>query len=153
MSNELRRWITLVEGRDADVISLSASPADVLIAKAQPLVADGKVTSWLEKRGDAVVEIESIWSEAERGQGHATRFLRALTALADELGVTLTGVPHWTAYDPDDDDPEYDRLHDLNAQKLSNEQLEAWYGRHGFERTGKYQGDDPVITRRPRTPS
>lgn len=109
-----------------------------------------KVSVSLEARSDSLVAIERIWSEEERGAGHAGRALRDLMELADQEGVALTLVPHWLAYETDHlEDEEADRLEALNERKLGNDQLRDWYARLGFETTGETSGDDPVMIRLP----
>lgn len=104
----------------------------------------------LRIEGSDSVRVEALWSEVERGQGHARRALQLLARLADRHGVQLKLVPHFLAYEveqyPED---QQDHLHALNEQKLSNAQLEAWYGRYGFIRTGQQEFDDPVMVREP----
>lgn len=107
----------------------------------------------LSLEGSDNVHVEAISPEVERGQGHARRALQLLIRLADQHGVQLKLVPHFLAYEveqyPDD---EQDRLHTLNERKLSNAQLEAWYGRYGFTRTGQQEFDDPVMVRESQAP-
>lgn len=101
------------------------------------------------------VEIDSIWSEVERGAGHATRAMNAILVLADEHGFDVYAQPHWLTYDvegyaadhvfPAD---EIDRMERLNEQRLDNEQLLAWYERLGFEVTDGRRGDDFMLIRR-----
>lgn len=98
--------------------------------------------------------VEAIWSEVERGKGHASRALNLLCEIADQHQLQLTLVPHWLAYDLAnvEDIEEEDRLHALNEQKLGNAQLKAWYERRGFACTGVVEGDDQVMTRIPLAP-
>ncbi len=71
----------------------------------------------LEPMGPNVVHIKSITSHGERGVGHASKALRALTNLADKHGVGLHLISH----------PITGRT-GLDRQQLTN-----WYGRHGFD--------------------
>lgn len=121
------------------------------VSKAEDLLrAHPKVTVSLEERSASLVAIERIWSEEERGAGHARRALGDLLDLADLEGVSLTLVPHWLAYETEDlDDEEADRLEALNELRLDNAQLRDWYERHGFVETGETSGDDPVMVRPP----
>jgi hypothetical protein len=104
------------------------------------------------ENGHAV--LEAIWSEVDRCKGHAGRAIRALLCDADELGIDVQLIPHWLAYDTDchasagEDDDVLDRMDALNELKLDNEQLGSWYSRLGFETTGEFEGDDPVMRRK-----
>jgi len=64
------------------------------------------------------VHLSSIASSV-RGSGHASKALRTLTGLADKHGVPLTLIPQPTASGG-------------AGKGLSKDQLEGWYGRHGF---------------------
>lgn len=123
-------------------------PAAILVNNMRA-EADPNVSLDMRVLADTLVSVEQIWSEQERGAGHSGRIMRKLVSAADRLGVTLKLTVRWLAYDPHDDDPDYDRLHDLNDKKLDNEQLEAWYARLGFVRTGDFDGDDPIMIRQP----
>jgi len=118
-------------------------------------VSEGLVLIDLSLR-EGFVEVDSIWSEAERGVGHAGSAMRELCILADCRGIELRLCPHWLAYDIDAmeaegevDDAEIDFRDRLNSKRLTNAQLEDWYGRLGFSRTGSFEGDDPVMARPP----
>lgn len=124
-------------------------------------MADGHpgIEVWVEghPRGEETVEVMAVWSHRERGAGHASRAMRALAGLADELGVTLRGQVHRLRYDTDHPVPgetemELDRLDALNDVGLGNVELLAWYRRLGFETVGEV-GEDPLdvwVVRRPR---
>lgn len=104
----------------------------------------------LRSEGENSLYIEAIWSEVDRGRGYAGRALGLLVCLADRYGVTLTLVPHWLAYDVElYPEGEQGRLYALNECKLNNEQLERWYSRHGFSRSGFMECDDPIMVREP----
>lgn len=126
----------------------SVSPAQHLINEVNSANCRNGVFVWIRAQGDAEVRVEAIWSNQDRGKGHASSALQSIVNGADSLGVKLELTPHWLAYETDSDPPqEADRLELLNDKKLSNAQLIAWYGRHGFELSGEMDGDDPVMVR------
>lgn len=98
------------------------------------MIQSEQVNFWLRPEPDQpnVAVLEQIWCERERGAGHASRVMRAIIELADQLGVELRLQVHWLAYDPSEDDPAYDTLWELNDKKLGNRQLYDWYTRLGF---------------------
>jgi hypothetical protein len=112
------------------------------------------------RRNPETVLICAIWSERERGKGHASRALSRLCGLADKFQVALNAVPYWLRYDTESSPPLYTpeeeaRLDALNELNLSNAQLKAWYGRFGFNCIeGQALPDDehPEMTRTPRPP-
>jgi len=67
-------------------------------------------------------------SPTRRGQGVGNNVVRTLTDLADKFGVTM-----------------YTSVHSLDATAMNNDQLTAWYGRHGFLPSA----ENPVILVRP----
>lgn len=69
------------------------------------------------------IEITLITSN-DRGKGHASQALKRLTQLADQLSVRLSLNPSAIGAKND-------------PTVLSNEQLEAWYGRYGFVQSPK----------------
>lgn len=81
-----------------------------------------------------VIHVMAIWSTEVRFQGNGSRALAVLTACADELDVTLELEPHYLLYDTENDEccPETDHLDTLNESYLENNELRAWYARHGF---------------------
>jgi len=109
------------------------------------------VSFWLSAVDVAEVRIETVWSEQERGRGHATAAMRLLSMLADRHQVAISLVPHWLAYDTGlvPDEAEADRLDALNETRLGNDELADWYGRLGYTKTGKVEFDDPVMLRLP----
>lgn len=101
----------------------------------------------------AKVELGAIWSEVERGKGHASRALERLCVIADAHQVILWLEPHWLRYDTDPDrysEAETDRLEALNDLNLSNEQLSQWYERHGFVSNGAEEMEEVQMHRPPR---
>lgn len=82
---------------------------------------------WLDFRNGAnrdsdVVVIVSFWiTKAKRGQGHASRVLRALCEAADAKGIRLQLEAH--AYG--------------GADTLNTPALVAWYARYGFKRDSR----------------
>lgn len=125
--------------------------------RAIPEIATGLVTLELSKHAEGI-EIDAIWSEVERGKGHARNALQALFEIADRHGVDIHAQPHRLLYDtesyPDGlfTDEQIDRMDSLNEEALTNEELLAWYQRLGFETTGEFALDDPVIVRRANSP-
>lgn len=88
------------------------------------------------REGPDVVTLNSVWSNRERGKGHATRAMRALLDLADGHGVTVTGEVYWLTYDieyGDYDEADLDRLDALNDARLDHRGLIAWYRKLGFD--------------------
>ena len=98
--------------------------------------------------GDVLV-LTALWSEKQRGTGHATRALNHLCELADAHSVTITLEVCRLLYDLDvcsDDD--LDRLDALNQLAMNDEQLEAWYARFGFEPDERNTPDSAAVMRR-----
>lgn len=121
---------TLVAGRyDSEMISME--------------IADAK---------DDGITLEYIWSEQERRMGHASKALDALCEAADKLQVAIELEVHWLAYETngyDIDDPEGDRLDELNAEKMGNDGLAQWYARRGFVEIGRVDHENPLMRREP----
>ena len=115
------------------------TPSQQFVEDLAPLRSD-LVSFWVrpDDQSPALAHLEQIWSERERGQGHASRVMRGIMEHADRLGVELRLQVHWLAYDPADTDPDYDTLWDLNAQKLDHRQLYDWYARFGFVPLGEF---------------
>lgn len=117
-------------------------------------VAEGLVSLDLSRSG-RFATVEQVWSERKRGAGHAGAAMRALCVLADCRGVELRLAPRWLAYDLDAmeengmDGADVERCERLNGHRLSNVELEDWYARLGFVRTGAFSGDDPEMARLP----
>ena len=103
----------------------------------------------LASDGPSTVTLLAIWSHEERRAGYASAVLKKLCSLADTHGVDIKLTPRWLAYEDDEGESseELTRLDGLNAQKLSNEQLIAWYERNGFQCTEELDGDFPVMRR------
>jgi hypothetical protein len=101
--------------------------------------------------GDADVYIEAVWSHGERRAGYAGKALRQLCDLADQRSITLHGNIHPLAYgELEGEAPEQAaQCERLDAQAMNNEQLEAWYGRHGFRRKEGADPWNPDIVRDP----
>jgi hypothetical protein len=113
-----------------------------------------KVSMEIVDGHDGVVNLEQIWSEVERRAGHASKALDALCEAADKLHVPIELEVHWLAYETNGypvDDPEGDRLDDLNAEKMSNEGLAAWYAKRGFVEIGRVDHENPIMRREPAT--
>jgi hypothetical protein len=74
-----------------------------------------KATIQLQER-EGRVRVKDL-SSNEKGQGHASKLLRAVTDLADKHGVTmeLTASPYGD-----------------EKTRLDHDQLKSFYGRHGF---------------------
>ncbi|MBC8742891.1 hypothetical protein F6X40_41240 [Paraburkholderia sp. UCT31] len=85
--------------------------------------------------------------------------MERVIAAADAFGVSLKLTPYRLLYETDwgfESEPEEARRLDaLNANALTTEQLEAWYVRLGFVRSGQFDGPGdnatPVLHRMPRT--
>jgi len=110
---------------------------------------------------DDVVHIDGIWSDLERRKGHASRYMRAMSAVADEEGVDLRCQVYFLRYDIYHDDNggyeehEVDHLDALNDQGLDNGELLEWYRRLGFELEDPDFSDpdeNPYIVRRATAP-
>lgn len=80
---------------------------------------------------DGQIHISSILSPT-RERGHASAVLKQICALADRHGVVLDGAP-----------VPFDR-----QGGRTQEELEAWYRRHGFENDDRYENDDEPVMRR-----
>ncbi|TLX16215.1 hypothetical protein [Rhizobium sp. MHM7A] len=105
------------------------------------------------------VTLESIWSEQERGQGHASKAMRAVLEIADKYDIDIYGQPHALLYDTEMQEDsgmfsaeQIDLWDRLNENSLSNAELLNWYVRLGFELTGATLTDDPEIVRRANAP-
>lgn len=91
------------------------------------------------KREDNEIELCQLWSDVERGKGHATKAMTAFLELADEYQVDVALTVHSLEYDNNDllySDDELEQLQELNAYRLNNQQLVSWYERFNFESTG-----------------
>jgi hypothetical protein len=111
-------------------------------------------------RHEAGAEIGAIWSEVERGKGHAGRAMRSILDLASEHGIDVYAQPHFLVYDTELHEDsgfftqeQLDLMDRLNEQRLDNDELLAWYERLGFVQTGRMLGDDPEIVRRAEAPA
>ena len=83
------------------------------------------------------VHISSLVSHNEKGKGHASKALKMLTGLADKHGVDMDLVSQ-----PLD--------HDRTG--LNQDQLNSWYGRHGFQPHGDVVSGWPQrMVRKPTT--
>ncbi|NTF17894.1 hypothetical protein G6L37_05725 [Agrobacterium rubi] len=105
-------------------------------------------------------ELGAIWSELERGRGHAGRAMRAMIEIADEHGIDIYAQPHFLIYDTAEHeasglftDEQIDLMDRLNENRLDNEELLGWYERLGFVSTGRILGDDPEIVRMASAPN
>lgn len=105
----------------------------------------------LEAYEPDVLTLECIWSHRVRGGGRASEVLKKLCALADEAGVVLKLYVHPLHYGIPLGDEEEDRIYELDEQALNNQQLEAWYSRHGFVRKPGTDNDNPTMLRMPRS--
>lgn len=108
---------------------------------------------------DGKVTLESIWSEQERGKGHASKAMRAVLKIADKYDIDIYGQPHALRYDTEMQEDsglfsaeQIDLWGRLNENCLSNVELLKWYTRLGFELTGANLADDPAIVRRANAP-
>jgi len=81
----------------------------------------GQAIAWLKWDGDCI-EIAKF-ETLQHGQGAATKLIEFLKCLADKYKVGIFG--HATAYPPDPPIPE--------GELFSQEQLEAFYRKHGFK--------------------
>lgn len=113
MENDLRRWMRLVE---------SEAHAQMLIDQISQMALVAKVV--LVQIDDTTVELRSMYA-SQRGQGAGSVALRAITSLADQLGVTLECLPRSAVDHGWDHDEDFTDAPDQR-------QLEAWYGRYGF---------------------
>lgn len=124
-------------------------------ARARDLLSEHPTVSASFSRGrdPGTVVLDQVWSEQARGQGRASAFMRALLAIADEMGIDVEGDVSRLLYDLDAYPPdEVDALHALNEAALGDGELLAWYGRLGFENEGSGAGQ-PRILRRAGCPS
>lgn len=129
------------------------SPAEIMVSAAGS-VSEANVTEvCLASEGHSTVTLLAIWSHQKRRAGYASAALRRICSLADTQGVDIKLTPRWLAYEYDEGETseELTRLDCLNAQKLSNEQLIAWYKRNGFQCTEELNGDFPVMLRTARS--
>jgi len=98
-----------------------------------------RIRAMFTVKGESTVYLDGIWSDVERRKGHASRYMREVIALADEVGVDLRCQVYFLRYDiyHDDnggyEDHEVDHLDALNEQGLDNGELLEWYRRLGFE--------------------
>jgi hypothetical protein len=105
---------------------------------------DGAIDVRLDLIGDACVALQAIENHGERGRGHAHDALVLLTALADKWQVMLELVPRRL----DDDGVQGAPRAPLpEAPALHTGELEAWYARFGFIRSGGFSGAEPVMIR------
>lgn len=125
------------------------SPAQTLIQATKSLSKESGIEVCLVSAGHSTVILLAIWSHAQRRAGLASATLKRICSLADTYAVDIKLTPRWMAYEEHEDDPseEISRLDDLNAQKLGNKQLIAWYERNGFQCTQELDGDFPVMVR------
>jgi len=119
----------------------------------------GLISVWFSLAKNGKVTLEAIWSEQERGRGHATKAMRAVLEIADTYDIDIYGQPHALRYDTELHEKsgmfsadQIDLWDSLNENCLSNEALLDWYIRLGFELTGDIFGDDPEIVRRAHAP-
>jgi hypothetical protein len=106
------------------------------------------------------VTLESIWSEQERGKGHASKAMRSVIEIADKYGIDIYSQPHALRYDTETQEEsglfseaQIDLWDRLNETCLSNIDLLEWYRRLGFELTGATLTDDPEIMREANAPA
>lgn len=121
----MRHWITLVEHAATPITEryIAAAHAALNAADIPPEVSITLVDQHISGFADLpnMVEINNIEVAPElRGQGWASKSLKVLTDLADQFGVTLV----LTVADYPDE---------AEDGRLSTEQLDAFYWRHGFQ--------------------
>ncbi|SAL78847.1 hypothetical protein [Caballeronia telluris] len=96
-----------------------------------------------------VVRLESVWSHEAGRAGYVGLALKALCALADEIGASLVLNVHQLLYGEmeGESDAEADRLDALDTDAMDNDALEAWYSGHGFVRVPGTDDRNPDMTR------
>lgn len=117
----MRHWIDLCEMQNHTTLAyieaaynamVGVIPSDVIID-----LDDTAIHGFADLPN--MVEIKYIEvPQALQGAGYASKALRLLTTLADQMGVTLVVT---VAFDEDD-----------SEWPMSFEELSAWYERHGF---------------------
>ncbi len=122
-------------------------------ARVARIEVDGVDATWTQ-HNDGKFELEEIWSEKRRGCGRASRYMRKVIALADELGVTLTLYVHCLYHNLEDThgipDSTVKLWEKLDRKTLINDELIAWYCRLGFAICPGSDDENPQMERLPR---